>query len=44
MSTIKKSQFQLYCYFDKIVKGPETNFLSPALSQKLVRNDCDKAH
>ena len=39
MSTIKNGQISLYCHFNKIIKGPETSFQSPALRQKHVR-DC----
>ena len=28
------------CYFSKIIKGPGTGFLSPALNQKYNRNVC----
>ena len=34
----------LYCYFNKIIKGPETSFQSPALSQKHVSNVCHTTH
>ena len=50
MSTIKNGQIWLYCHFNKIIKGPETNFQSQALSQKYViqeiepRNVCHTAH
>ena len=44
MSTIKNGQISLYCYFNKITKGPGTSFQSPALSQKHVRNVCLTAH
>ena len=42
MSTIKNGQIWLYCHFNKIIKGPETNFQSQTLSQKYVRNVCHK--
>ena len=35
---------RLYCHFNKIIKGPETNFLDPALSQKHVRNGSHTVH
>ena len=38
MSTIKNRQISLYCHFNKIIKEPETNFQSPALSQENVQN------
>ena len=44
MSTIKNGQSSLYCYFNKIITGPGTNFQSPALSQKHVRNICHTAY
>ena len=31
MSTIKNGQISLNCCFNKIIKGPETSFQSPAL-------------
>ena len=34
----------LYCHFNKIIKGPETNFQSPALNKKYVKNVCHTAH
>ena len=43
MSTIQNGQISLYCYFNKIIKGPGTSFQSPALSQKHVRNVCHTA-
>ena len=36
MSTIKNSQILVYCHFNKIIKGPETSFQSPALSQNML--------
>ena len=44
MSTIKNGQISLYCHFNKITNGPGTSFLSPALSQIHVRNDCHRGH
>ena len=44
MSTIKNDHISLYCHFNKIVKGPETSFQFPALSQKHVRNICHTVH
>ena len=44
MLTIKNGQISLYCRFNKIIKGPEISFQSPALSQKHGRNVCDTAH
>ena len=38
MLTIKNGQILLYCYFNKIIKGPGTSFQSPVLNQKHVRN------
>ena len=38
MSTIKNGQISLYCHFNKIIKGPGTNFQSPELNQKYNRN------
>ena len=35
-------QILFYCYFIKIIKGPETSFQSPALSQEHVRKVCYK--
>ena len=43
MSTTKDDQILLYCYFDKIIKGPGTSFQSPAMSQEYVRNACHTA-
>ena len=40
MSTIKNGQISLYCHFNKIIKGPGTNFQRLALSQKHLRNVC----
>ena len=34
----------LYCHFNKIIKGPETSFHGPALSQKHVRNASHTIH
>ena len=31
MSIIKNDQISLYCHFNKIIKGPETSFQSPAV-------------
>ena len=44
MSTIKNHQISLYCHFNKIIKGPGTNFQSLALSQIHFRNVCHTAH
>ena len=44
MSTIENDQCSLYRYFNKIVKGPEISFQSPALGKKRVRNICHTAH
>ena len=44
MSTIKNGQISVYCHFNKIKKGLETSFQSPALNQKHVRNVCYTAH
>ena len=44
MRTIKNKQISLYCHFNKIIKGPETSFQSPALDKDYVRNVCNKAH
>ena len=38
MSTIKNGQILLYCHFNKKITEPGTNFRTPALSQKQVRN------
>ena len=36
MSTIKNGQIWLYCHFNKIIKGPETNFQSlPDIEPKI---------
>ena len=43
MSTIKNGSILLY-FFNKIMKGPETSFQSPALSQNYVGNACHTAH
>ena len=42
MSAIKNGQVSLYCHFSKM-KGPGTNFQSPALNQKFVINVCHRA-
>ena len=42
MSTIKNGQILLYYYFNKIIKGLAAKFQSPALSQKHVRDVCNK--
>ena len=34
----------LYCHLNKIIKGPETSFQSPAFSQKHARHVCHTAH
>ena len=44
MSTIKNGQILVYCHFNKITKGPRTNFQYPLLSEKHVRNVCHTAH
>ena len=44
MSIIKDGQILLYWNFSKIVKDPGTNFQSPALNQKHVRNVCHTEH
>ena len=44
MSTIKDGQILLFCYLNKIIKGPGTSFQSPSLSQKHVRNVGHTAH
>ena len=44
MLTIKNGQILLYCHFNKIVKGPGTNFQSTTLRQKHVRIACHTAH
>ena len=38
MLAIKNGHVSLYCHFNKIIKGSGTNFQSPVLSQKHVRN------
>ena len=38
MLTIKNGQISLYCYFNRIIRVPRTNFQSPALRQKHARN------
>ena len=40
MSTMKIDQILRHCCFSKIIKRPGTNFQSPALTQKYVRNVC----
>ena len=35
---------RLYCHFNKIIKLPGTSFLTPALSQKHVRNASHAVH
>ena len=37
MSTIKNAQILLYCHFNEIIKVSGTSFLSPALSQKILK-------
>ena len=44
MSTIKNGQILLYCHFNKIITGPGTNFQSPALNEKHVRNVLHTTH
>ena len=44
MSNIKNGHISIYFNFNKIIKGPETSFQSPVLSQKQVRDLCHKAH
>ena len=44
MSTMKNSQILLYCYFNNIIEGSGTSFLSPALNQKYIRNVYHTAH
>ena len=34
MSNIKNGHISIYFNFNKIIKGPETSFQSPVLSQK----------
>ena len=36
MLTIKNGQILLYCYFNKIIKGPGTSFQFAVLSQKYI--------
>ena len=36
MLTTKNGQILSYFHFKKIIKGPETSFWSPALSQKML--------
>ena len=38
MSTTKNGKILLYYQFNKIIKWPGTNFLSPALNKKNARN------
>ena len=40
MSAIKNDYNQLYCHFNKMIKGPRTSFKYPALSEKHVTNVC----
>ena len=40
----ENGQISLYCRFNKIMKGSETSFKSPALNQKHIRNVCHTAH
>ena len=35
---------QIYCRFNKIIKGPGTSFQSPAMSQNHVSNVFHAAH
>ena len=44
MATIKDGQISFYCHFNKIIKGSEASFQSPALSQRHVKNVCHTAH
>ena len=44
MSTIKNGQMSLYFHFNKIIKGPETSFQTPELSQKHATNVYHTAH
>ena len=44
MSTIKNGQILLYCYFNKIIKGPGTSFQFVTLSPRHVRDVCHAAH
>ena len=40
----KNGEIWLYCHFNIIIKGLVTNFQSPALSQRHVRNVCHTAY
>ena len=40
MPTINNGHILLYCHFNKIIKGCETSFQSPALSQKHIGHVC----
>ena len=44
MSTVKNVRSRAILSFNKIIKGPETNFQSPALSQAHVRNVYHTTH
>ena len=41
---MKNGQISLHCHFNKVLKGSETGFQSPALFQKHVTNVCHTAH